>query len=287
MRTLRTLSGVALALAGVLALALAVTGWAVQRHASATGAFSATLSPVRSSGYAVTVPDVGTLLDRHVVAGMLSSDRVRITVSAASSPIVLWLVPSGALSAYLDGVALTKISAIGFAHGAQPVELTDLPGDNVPPPLVQQEFWTRSPSGQSLEWDRASDVGTSLLLMRADNQPGFAATLTVSIFPTWLDEATWLAAFAGLSLLTGAVALLFWHHQPEPALVLVPEQATEFANLVADRLVADRYGPLPTRMPDRWPDGTATTLGRDLTGELVQVSPAWDTAESPYVHSAT
>jgi hypothetical protein len=236
MRTVRTLVGVVLALIGVPALALAAAGWSAQRHADPAGSFSARLGSVHSDGYAVTVRDVA-VLHRHIATRLLGSDRVRVTIGSSTAPALLWLVPTDDLGSYLDGVAHTKLAAVGFAGGAQPVELADVTGTATPPPLIQQAFWTRAPSGRSLEWDRSTDTRTSLMLMRADGQAGFAASLTVTVYPSWLDEMTWLSLFVGVAALAVSSAVLFWR---APAFRRFGEQAqaVEFADLVAQRLAA-------------------------------------------------
>ena len=158
MRTLRTLIGVILVLVGVPALALAGAGWSAQRHAGPDGSFSAELGPVRSDGYAVTVPNVAEVLDRHVAATLLRSDRVRVTVRSATAAVLLWLVPTADLPRYLNGVARTELTAVGYSREAQPVQVADFAGTASPETLIQQPFWTRAPNGQTLEWNRSTDA---------------------------------------------------------------------------------------------------------------------------------
>lgn len=324
MRALRTMLGVVLILIGVPALALAVAGWSAQQHAGPAGSYSAPLGAVRSAGYAVTVPDVAEVLDRHPGSAILGSDRVRVTIRSASVPVVLFLVPTADLDRYLDGVARTELAGVGFAAGPQPVDLIDFTGTVAPAPLVGQSFWPRAPSGQTLEWDRATDTHTSIMLARADGRPGFTASLAATVYPTWLGSATWLALLVAAVALAAASAVLLWRGADEG---VSRDQLIEFADLVAVRLAGDRPAGLPTTrrrppaldrtapnrgsldrpVPDRgsldrpapdrrrpWDlgagggvaDEAAPRHRRDLTGELVQV-PSVRPPESPYVHSAT
>jgi hypothetical protein len=269
MRTVRTLVGVVLALIGVPALALATAGWSAQRHAGPAGSFSAQLGSVHSDGYAVTVRDVAAVLHRHIAARLLRSDRVRVTIGSSTAPALLWLVPTDDLGSYLDGVAHTTLAAVGFAGGAQPVELADITGTAMPPPLIQQAFWSRAPSGRSLEWDRSTDTRTSLMLMRADGQAGFAASLTVTVYPSWLDEMTWLSLFVGVATLAVSSAVLFWR-APAFRTFGKQAQAVEFADLVAQRLAA-------VSMSQRYPAGERVNV--PLTRQAA--------IESAYVNSAT
>ncbi|MDT5024581.1 MAG: hypothetical protein QOE61_1007 [Micromonosporaceae bacterium] len=274
MRTVRTLVGVVLVLIGVPALALAMAGWSAQRHAGPAGSFSAQLGSVHSDGYAVTVGDVAAVLHRHIATALLRSDRIRVTIGSSTVPVLLWLVPADELGSYLDGVAHTNLAAVGFAGGAQPVQLADVTGTATPAPLIEQPFWTKAPSGRSLEWDRSTDARTSLMLMRADGQAGFGATLTVTVYPSWLDEMTWLSLFVGVAALAVSSAVLFWR-RPAYQAFGKRAQALEFADPVAQRVAA-------ASMSQRYPAVTGELVPARLTNRAARAA-----IESAYVDSAT
>jgi hypothetical protein len=280
MRALRTLIGLVLAVTGLPALFVGVAGWSLMRHSDSAGAFSAQIGPVRSTGYAIVVPDVAGLVERHGVASLLGSDRLRVAVRSASAPVVLWIVPATDLGHYLDGVSRTEVTGIGYADGAQPVELSDLPGTAAPAPLASQPFWSRAPSGQSLAWDRATDAGRALLLVRADGLPAFDATLSVTLYPDWLPAASWGSLLGGAIVSGVGILLLFWPVRSKQQLFVVdPERMADFADRIAERLAMAPAPIDPPASPRRDP-------GRrhDLTGEFVAIPPH---EPASYVDSAT
>jgi hypothetical protein len=309
MRTLRTLIGVILILLGVPALALAGVGWSAQRNAGPDGSFSAELGLVHTDGYAVTVPNVAEVLDRHIGATLLRSDRVRVTVRSATASVLLWLVPTADLPHYLNGVARTELTAVGYSRETQPVQVADFAGTAYPETMIQQPPWTRAPNGQTLEWNRSTDGQASLVFARADGRAGFAASLTVTVYSSWLDEATWISLFAGAATMVAASVVLFWRSRRARIFGLERDQVLEFVDLVADRLSRVRFAERAAnpasagdRVADdrslghRWTDNyrpadpwAEPPLAHEETSELVPVPARHQAPEdkSPYPHTAT
>jgi len=242
-------------------LIAATVGWTVMQHRDASGGFSASLAPVRTSGYAVVVPDLADLIDRHGAAGILGSGRIRISARSSTGPLVIAVAGAGAVSRYLDGVARSELSGVGFSDGSQPVDVVDVAGTAVPAPTAQQLFWaSTAPETIELNVPRASGEKTSLVLMRSDGTAGIDATLTVGFYPRWLNAATWGLLLAGsVALLAGLVAVFFPARRREMVLVLEPHRMVDFADRIAQRLGGIRS---PRLRRNRH---------REMTGERVTV----------------
>jgi len=261
MRALRTSIGLLLVVAGVPMLIAATAGWTLMQHRDASGGFSASLAPVRSSGYAVVVPDLAELIDGHGATGKLGSGRIRISVQSSTGPLVIAVARAGDVSRYLDGVARSELIGVGFSAGAQPVDVVDVAGTAVPAPTAQQLFWAgTAPETIELDVPRSPGEKTSLVLMRSDGTAGIDATLTVGFYPGWLNAATWGLLLAGsVALLAGLVAVFFPARRREMVLVLEPHRMVDFADRIAQRLGAIRT---PRLRRNR---------RRDLTGERITV----------------
>jgi hypothetical protein len=267
MRALRTLIGLVLVLAGVPTVLLGAAGWFALQHSDGDGSFVAQVGPVRTSGYAVIVPDVTTLADRHGAASLLGANSLRLTVHSDREPVRLWIVPADQLSRYLDGVARTEVSAVGYATGPQPVNLTDISGFRTPGPMP---FADTAASGYSLAWEKSTDAQTSLLLVRADGRPDLEATLAVQVYATWLPASAWTALGMGTVVLLAGIAVLFWPVRPRPPMLVVEaDQLVELADAIAERMAGP---PLPIHRV------------REVTGELVPIPRP---ALSSYVDTAT
>jgi hypothetical protein len=261
----RRVIGLIFLVLGLPLLVVAATGWTALAHAEG-GTFGADLAPVRTNGYAVVVPDVAELVDRHGAGGYLSNGRLRVTVRSSSVPVRLVVAPADAVRRFVDGVARTELSRVGFAQGPQPVDLVEFsgmrdPGLQTVPGVVA--------SGTDVELPVSADVPLAVLLTRVDGQAGLTVSLGVGMRSGWLEITTWSALLLGaIGTIGGGLIVLIGPRR---------RKAAEDSERIAD-------GYPPSHRHSR--------RGRDLTGELVTV-PSWEypyeeeRRESPYVHTAT
>ncbi len=234
MRSLRTLIGLVLVVGGVPMVGAATAGWNAMQHRDPSGGFSAALAPLRSDGYAVIVPDVATLTDRHGLARVLGSGQMRITVRSSAAPIEMIVAPAADVSRYLDGVARSEVTGVGFADGVQPIEITEIAGARVPSP--DAKFWVTT-GPQSVELDLPTAGQESLVLMRADGAPGLDVSLAVGLYPSWINTATWGLLLAGSVAVLAGIVVLFWPTpRREMVLVLEPHRMIDFADRMAHKL---------------------------------------------------
>ena len=258
----RRVLGLSFVLVGLPFLVFAGLGWAALAHADG-GTFAADLAPVRTNGFAVVVPDVAELVDRHGAGDLLSSGRLRVSVRASSVPVRLTVAPADSARRHLDGVARTELAAVGLAQGPQPVELVEFAGAREPGALNVQGAMA---AGSDVEFPVSSDLPLAMVITRVDGQAGLTATLAVGMRSGWLATTTWSA------LLLGAIGTIGGF-----IIVLIGPRAVDERDRIAD-------GYRPSHRHAR--------RGHELTGELVTV-PSWEypyeeeRRESPYVHTAT
>jgi len=240
MRTLRTVLGLILVLAGVPALIAGVVGWTVLQHRDPTGAYSAPLEPVSTSGYAVVVPDIGALVARHGLARRAGTARLRVTASSPSGPLFLGLAPTADAARFFERVARTELTEIRVADGPLPVRARQLAGDSAPVDATAAAFWLATgvagTAGNTLEWDLPVAADTAFVLLRADGQAGIDATLSVALYPRWLNPTTWGLLAAGALLAVGGVVLLWPGRRREVVLVVEAHRVVELADQFASRV---------------------------------------------------
>jgi hypothetical protein len=297
MRPWRTLAGLVLVLVGFPALLVGGAGLLALQHRDSDGAFTTRLAPVHADGYAVVVSDVDATMTRSGAAGLLGSGRMRVSLQASDAPVLLALGRSDDVARYLDGVARTELTAVGFASGDSPVTTVARAGSH-PPAAPDRGPWLMS--GEHLVDFQPGAGLLALVVIRTDGRPGLDVTLSVAHYPSWLNAATLGLLVAGLAGLAGGIALLFI--AAEPVLVVEAHRVVEFADRIAQRLEQTEPGESLAVV--------RRTRGLDLTGELVPVRPkqSWNppyvrdgdsdedqtddegpdgTGESPYVHTAT
>jgi len=234
MRIRRPLAGLFLAAAGVPMLLLALTAGIVGLHRDGDGAFTARLAPVHATGYAIVVPDLAGTVRRHGAGGLIGAGDLRVSV-ASSDRVLLAIAPTVDVSRYLDGVARTELVGVGYASGSQPVLSGDIPGTAPAHGLPLIPPWLVVPAGPALSWSLANDTRMSLVVVRADGQPGLTVTLTAGLSPpSWSLVLAGLFLVAGV-LLTGGGVFLVW---PVPRRELV---LTADPDDVDD--VGDGFGP--------------------------------------------
>jgi hypothetical protein len=221
MRSLRTLIGLLLVVFGLPMAVVAVAGLRGLQHQDASGAFSSQLAPVPTAGYAVVVPDVARLLERHGAARLMGSGHLRLTLGQSPIPLVLAVGPADEVEAFTRGIARTEVTRVGFSVGPQPVQSTDIPGSALATGLPPRPGWRTALAGQTLELPRPTDAGTAVVVIRADQQAGFAPVLAVAFRPGWLSPAVWGLLLAGTVALVAGVALALWPARRQEVLVIV------------------------------------------------------------------
>ncbi|MFQ1002423.1 DUF4389 domain-containing protein [Modestobacter sp. SSW1-42] len=175
---------------------------------------AATLS---TDGYALVTDDVqlrGAGVD-WVVDEVLG--RVRLEVTAdGSGPVFVGVAPTAEVSGLLDGVARTRLDALGARRGGwawtgergsgwrtDPGTTTELPGGPPASAPGDLDIWTASASGpgtQTLEWTPAEGDWTAVV-MPVDRSAGLDAEVSVA---ATVPGLTWLAG----GLLAGGAVLL-------------------------------------------------------------------------------
>jgi hypothetical protein len=242
---------------------LAATGWSVLRQGPTGEGFAPTHAFVRADGRAVLVSDVATLAERARVAVLPGSDRVRVTVRSEPGPLFVGLAPTVHARRYLDGVAHTELTGAG--------ERLDVDGPVLPHPADAQPFWAataqRRDAVHLLEF--TPRPGTSLVIVRAGEEVGVEATVSVGSYPGWVEAGTWWLLVGGLGAVMAGVALLVWpERRREVVLVVESSRMVDFADRLGERLgVAAPF--------------VHTGRHHDLTGELVKLDRS---GRDPYVN---
>jgi hypothetical protein len=210
-----------LALVGLAVLALSVPALAVvgfddtldtgtQRLDSATAAIASAEASLGDD----------TLPDRKRSAEDTWDLRLAATTSGSDSDgdeLFVGIGPSDEVDAYLDQVAWDKVSVFGyerFSTDATDVRFDRLgaPGDpsDLPPP-AEQDFWTVSDTGTSvdLDWDYREGHHT-IVLMNADGSTGVEAEGSVALEIPRLSLILGAVVGFGLgALLVGLLLVLF------------------------------------------------------------------------------
>lgn len=246
MRFVRPFIGLLFAVAGLLSLVTAGTEWQLGQHRDPDGAFSAELSPVHTDGYAVVVPDLAGLMQRHGLARLLGSTDLRLS-AASTVPVLIALAPSTDVNQFLDGVGRAAVTGVGYATGAQPVSVIDVGGTTVPTLLPRE--WTVATGW--LPWTVQTRTPMSLVVLRADGRPGLTVTFTARLMPPgWALPAGGLLVVSGLLLAVFSVLLLRpvvsrrSHGRRERFVVVAPDAHPD-EHLEPDGWVIGSYQPDP------------------------------------------
>lgn len=285
MRALRSIAALLLTAVGVVLLLGAVAGWLIGQHRDPTGSFTAELAPVHSDGYAIVVPDLVGLAQRHGVARWLGPGDLRVT-ARSSDRLVLALAPAVEASRYLDGVARTEVTGIGYASGAQPVSVGTVGGTDVPGTLPSS--WALAMDGRAVEWSMDTDGPVSLVVFRADGRPGLTATLTAGLRPSsWGVLAGGLLFGGAAVVLAGAAFLVLPGPRREVVLVVERDRVVDVADRIAGHMGTDW---IPRRNRRRRRAPVLDDLYADRrAGEANDGSDPLSRAEAgaSYVHTAT
>jgi len=205
----RTLSVVAGALLGMMALGSIVAGGALlvaDRGLRDGGFVTAPTDTWRSGGYAAVLSNVlvqAQGADQNLPARFFGQVRLQATPTSATTPLFVGIARESEVSAYLSGVARTVPGSGSNADeeipGASP---SVAPGD--------LDIWVAQASGdgtQSVLWT-PSDGRWAAVVMNADGSRGVSASVDVGARLPWLGGAGFAAFTVGLVLLIGGVALV-------------------------------------------------------------------------------
>ncbi|OLB77434.1 MAG: hypothetical protein AUI14_15935 [Actinobacteria bacterium 13_2_20CM_2_71_6] len=230
---MRVLLGVVAILVALPLLLGGVALWAAMQHRADDGSFTASLAPMHTSGYAVVVPDVDTLLRREAPFVRGGQTTLRFTARTGSGAAFIGLAPRAAVERYLTGVSYAAVSQIRLARGGLPVNLTPVPGSFAPPsPPVDQTFWLVSSTSGTLFWSPSDLRGDQLALVVMNPSGAQAGEVSASaaMMPRWLDPTTWGLLILGTVAFLIGMVLLFWpRRQREIVYVVEPSQVPEIA----------------------------------------------------------
>ena len=205
----RTLSVVAGALLGMMALGSIVAGGALlvaDRGLRDGGFVTAPTDTWRSGGYAAVLSNVlvqAQGADQNLPVRFFGQVRLQATPTSSTTPLFVGIARESDVSAYLSGVARTVPGSGSNADeeipGASP---SVAPGD--------LDIWVAQASGdgtQSVLWT-PSDGRWAAVVMNADGSRGVSASVDVGARLPWLGGAGFAAFTVGLVLLIGGVALV-------------------------------------------------------------------------------
>ncbi|REF94752.1 hypothetical protein DFJ67_0694 [Asanoa ferruginea] len=253
MRVVRTVAGLVLLTIGLPVLLIGGALWTLMQHRDAGGAFSGSLEPVSTSGRAIVVPDVDTLLREDAPFVRAGDTALRLTVREGSGPVFLGLAPAAAVRDYLAGADYSRVDAVTVGRGDLPLRITPIGAAGLTGPLAApgtQSFWTRQGSG-TIEWTANEIDGRdmSLVVMRVDATPGLTVSLAASARSGWLPPTAWSLLALGALLLGSAIASLVWPVRTrELVFVVDPSQVPEVSARLGAATDSGPAGPPPV-----WP----------------------------------
>jgi len=205
----RTLSVVAGALLGIMALGSIVAGGAllVADRGLRDGGFVTTPTDTwRSGGYAAVLSNVlvqAPGADQNLPGRFFGRVRLQATPTSSATPLFVGIARESDVSAYLSGVART---VPGSGSNAD----EEIPGASPSVPPGDLDIWVAQASGdgtQSVLWT-PSDGRWAAVVMNADGSRGVSASVDVGARLPWLGGAGFAAFMVGLVLLIGGVALV-------------------------------------------------------------------------------
>ncbi|OJF11329.1 hypothetical protein, partial [Couchioplanes caeruleus] len=245
MRVLRTILGMLLLTVGIPALLVGGAFWAAMQHRDAGGAFSGTMQRVATSGYAIVVDDVDTLLRKDAPFARLGDTRLRITAASSGAPAFVGIAPRGRADAYLADIPRVSVSEIDLGTGALPVTGKLVPGTRAPEQLPGRErIWIAAGTG-AVDWNPTELRGTeySLVIMNPAAQPGVRLESTAGVRPGWLNQATWSLLTAGSILVMIGMIVLGWpSRRREVVYIVEPSQVPDLMQAIGAPLPLSRVG---------------------------------------------
>ena len=124
------------------------------------------------------------------------------------SPLFVGIGPSDAVARYLGRVAHDEVTHVEFDPFRYRTRAAD--GDRRATPPAEQTFWVASSTGpgtRTLGWD-VQGGAWSLVVMRADGSPGFAADVQLGADADWMLWVGIVLVAAALLVGAGAAALI-------------------------------------------------------------------------------
>lgn len=202
--SLAALTGAAVLIAGLF------LGWAFGTQRDDDGYFTTSTERFSSDARAITSEDADILVDEDA-ADWLPSDlaEVRFRAEGVGAPIFIGIGHEDDVQAYLEGVSRSVVRDVEFGRRFD-VEYGEIPGDAVPAPPGEQDFWVAQASGdgvQTLEWELEGGHWT-VVLMNADGSPGVAAELSAGGRSSLLPAAIFILLVLGLVFLAGGAGLI-------------------------------------------------------------------------------
>ncbi|WP_434090315.1 hypothetical protein [Micromonospora avicenniae] len=257
MRFVRTFAGMLLLIVGLPALLAGGVLWQLGRHADPSGAFTARVETVQTSGHAVVVPDLDRLLRQEAPFTRFGQVRLRLEASTPDGPALLGLAPTDEVRRWLEPVPHATVRRVALARGPLPVRLdpagaSPATGDPAGSAPVGRPGWTREGIGE-LEWTSDDLAGRplSLVVMRPDGRADLALDLRAELNVGWAAPAMWGLLAGGVLLLTFAVLLLFRPVRPrEVVFVVEPDQVPVLAGRLGVTSLSG-LGAQPTGGDDR------------------------------------
>lgn len=225
------------AVIGLFAIGLIVGGggliWANETQRDADGFFSTNEFTLATESYAVTSADLdlGARPGDWFPSGRLAVVRFEVQPSDDES-VFVGIGPSDDVESYLDDVAVSQVSRVGFGGD---VVYRNVTGTAVPAPPDEQGFWVVSASGtdaQTITWD-LEQGSWSVVVMNSDANEGVNVE---AVAAANTDLLAWIAAgLIAVGVIVGVVA----------AVMIVAAVASTPAVPATAPAAAQGYGPYP------------------------------------------
>ncbi|OLB65823.1 MAG: hypothetical protein AUI10_05095 [Actinobacteria bacterium 13_2_20CM_2_72_6] len=232
-RVVRVLVGVVSILVALPLLLGGVVLWAAMQHRADDGSFTAPLAPMRTTGYAVVVPDVDALLREEAPFVRGGRTTLRFTAGTSAGPAFIGLAPRAAVERYLGGVPHATVSQVRLARGGLPVTLSAVAGTARPAAAPgDQSFWLVSSASGTLFWSPSGLRGEqlSLVVMSPTGAAPGEVRASAAMLPRWLDPTTYGLLILGTVAFLIGMVLLFWpRRHREIVYVVEPSQVPEIA----------------------------------------------------------
>ena len=199
--------GAVLLTIGALAGAAATAAMIAFRSGSTLDSGSQLVSTPTSA----LVSDVTSLQDVDAISGLTGRPTLRIS-AAGTGPtgVFVGVGPADAVSGYLSGVAVDRVTDLGI--DPFDLQVTREDGAAVPPPPGEQDFWVASATSSSaaadLTW-QFQDGDYRFVVMNADGTPGVTSSARMQLtLPNALPISVAVLIGSGVVALAGTVLLV-------------------------------------------------------------------------------
>ena len=299
MRVARILLGIVLVAISVLGLLGGGALWIAMQHASSDGGFGGAVTGLSTSGNAIVVPNINTLLRTEASLTGRAGTSVSIDAMTSTGPAFIGIAPIGAVQAYLGPAPYARVASLHTGLGGIPVTLSEVPGlapgtspgasTGAKPAAIPggapsaQGFWAATSSGGRLQWAPSNQRydGLALVIMRADAAGPVAVTAHAEVKPDWLASATWALLSVGTVVAIIAIALLLWpSRRREIVYVVEPTQLPEIAERLGVTMSSLQTAQIPaSQIPASQISASRAAAGLRAAGGLgVETAPAAEAA---------